>query len=123
MSNGRTYYYQVSAVNSAGESSRSNEISVTPQGSPAEDSRLEKVTVYPNPYIKGKSSSEKIIFANLPKEAAVKIYLPAGELIRELSANADGLAEWNLREVQSGIYLYAVISPEGVKKGKVSVLR
>lgn len=34
VTNGTTYYYQVSAVNSVGEGPRSNEVSVTPKGAP-----------------------------------------------------------------------------------------
>ncbi len=82
-----------------------------------------KVIVYPNPYIKGKSNGQKISFVNLPKEAVIKIYNSGGELAKELIAGVEGKAEWNISDLHSGVYLYVVSSPEGVKKGKVSIIK
>ncbi len=81
VSSGLTYYYQVSVVNSIGESSKSNEVTVTPTVSTEISS---KIKVYPNPYLKGKSSASKITFANLPGEATIRIYDSGGRLVKEL---------------------------------------
>ncbi|MFH1259483.1 MAG: T9SS type A sorting domain-containing protein [Elusimicrobiota bacterium] len=121
---GGTYYYQVSAVNSMGEGNKSNEVMIVlPASTEVPKTSGEAINVYPNPYIKGKTSSEKIIFRNLAKESAIKIYTAGGNLAEELIADADGKAEWNVRAVRSGVYLYVVKSAEGVRKGKVSVLK
>ncbi len=81
------------------------------------------IKVYPNPYVKGRSSSEKISFGNLGGNALIKIYNTGGELVKELASGAENEVEWNIRGVRSGIYLYTVISSEGVKKGKISIIK
>ena len=123
VSNGMTYYYQVTAINSVGESAKSNEVNVTPS---AVRTDLAKAVVYPNPYIKGKSLNEIINFSNLPNEATIRIHTVTGKLIKTIKHKdtADGGSrEWDVSEISSGIYLYTIISPEGKKTGKVSIIK
>ncbi len=122
VSNDITYYYQVSAVNSNGEGLKSNEYSYRVNSAPQESGDSSKITVYPNPYVKGKSSSEKITFSNLPQEAKLMIYTMSGELLKELS-KINGKAEWEISDVSSGVYLYVVSYSGGTKRGKVSVIK
>ncbi|MFH1429499.1 MAG: fibronectin type III domain-containing protein [Candidatus Margulisiibacteriota bacterium] len=117
-----TYYYQVSAVNSNGEGAKSNECNFKIAGESSSTSDSGKIKVYPNPYVKGKSSSEKIVFDNLAKESTIKIYTMSGELVREVNGNG-GKAEWDVSSIHCGIYLFVVYSLEGVKKGKVSIIK
>ncbi len=121
-----TYYYQVSAVNSVGEGPKSNESSFRINSLPQNRGDSSKIKVYPNPYIKGKSSSEKITFSNLPKEATINIYTVDGELIETIEhrdTTADGKEKWDVSDINSGVYLYVISLPEGVQKGKISLIR
>jgi len=120
---GETYYYQVTAVNAAGESARSQEASAAGICFPGTDKR---VWVYPNPYLKGKSNGERVAFINLPKSATLRLYTLSGALLITLTSAADtdgGRVEWNVTDTASGIYLYTVIYPGGVQKGKVCVVK
>ncbi|MFH1259484.1 MAG: Ig-like domain-containing protein [Elusimicrobiota bacterium] len=88
--------------------------------------RLASLVVYPNPFIKGKSGESKIIFANLPAIAEIRIYTVSGKLlwtVEHKDSVAGGLEEWDVSEIDSGIYLYTIISSEGKKKGKVSIVK
>ena len=90
------------------------------------DVSTDKILVYPNPYVKRESSEEKITFANLHQEATIRIYTVSGELVKiiEHKDTADGGSEeWDVSGISSGIYLYTVISSEGTKKGKVSIIK
>ncbi|MFH1429500.1 MAG: carboxypeptidase regulatory-like domain-containing protein [Candidatus Margulisiibacteriota bacterium] len=118
------YYFVVNSVDGSGNSSQSNEYSFTTLSpSSVTEPSGQKIKVYPNPHIKGKSSSEKITFANLPEEATIKIYNSGGELMKELSVGTDGKAEWDVSGVSGGVYLYVISSAEGAKKGKVSIIK
>jgi len=84
---------------------------------PAAD--LDDVKVYPNP-IKLSRHDPQLTVAGLPRNATVRIYSPAGRLVKVLSVeeNRTGGTTWNLRTrrgatVPSGIYLVRVESPEG----------
>ncbi|MFH1259627.1 MAG: fibronectin type III domain-containing protein [Elusimicrobiota bacterium] len=124
VSNGGTYYYQVAAVNSVGEGNKSNEVMIVlPASAEIPRTSGQEIKVYPNPYIKGKASNEKIFFLNLEKESTIKIYTAGGELAQELIAGADGKAEWDVSNVSSGVYLYVVTSSGVMKKVKVSVIK
>ncbi|MFH1259752.1 MAG: T9SS type A sorting domain-containing protein [Elusimicrobiota bacterium] len=85
----------------------------------------QKITVYPNPYVQGKNSGGKIIFGNLTSEAIINIYTLSGELLKtiEHDANINSREEWDIAEVNSGIYLYCVNSSQGNKKGKISIVK
>ncbi len=112
----------IGAYGNTPEASKSS-FAVPPPNPPDDKKSENKFSVYPNPYIRGKSPDEKVTFTNLPAETIIKIYNSSGELIKELSVGTDGKAEWNVNNVSSGIYLYVVISPAGVKKGKVSIVK
>ena len=83
--------------------------------------------VYPNPWVGNKARSPKIYFVNLSKVATLRIYTISGELIKELKhkdTTDGGSAEWDILEIASGVYIYCIKSPSGVKKrGKVSIIR
>lgn len=88
--------------------------------------KVEKEVIYPNPYVKGKSASEKINFGNLPKESVLRIYTVSGELIQTIrhEQSADGGSEeWNISDISSGIYIYTIISAKGTTKGKLSIIK
>jgi hypothetical protein len=67
------------------------------------------VFVYPNP-LRTDLGHTDMNFTNLPEDAEVMIFTIAGDLVRELRADATGRAAWNGRndagqDVASGIYL------------------
>ena len=87
---------------------------------------LKETHIYPNPYIKGKSLAERISFINLPKEATIRIYTVSGKLVKTIKHldTVDGNSEeWNISDIASGIYVYTVISSQGKKTGKVSIIK
>jgi len=98
---------------------------------------LEKVKVVPNPYyVLTPLDRDKefrtggIRFINLPKNATIRIYNPAGDLIKviEVTPENDGEVTWNLLteygvRPASGIYLYHIKTPDGKEKtGKIAVI-
>ena len=86
----------------------------------------EKVVISPNPYIAGKSTQDRIVFTELPKESILRIYTISGKLIEEMkhnTTNDGGSEEWDISEIVSGIYLYYIESPKGNKKGKISIIK
>ncbi len=91
-------------------------------------SNLTEVFTYPNPYRAG-MGEEKIVFANLTKEAEIKIMTLQGHLIKTIYENdGDGGAEWNVRdengkELASGIYLYYIRSKDDTFMGKLAIMR
>lgn len=89
---------------------------------------LTEAFTYPNPYRAG-MGEEKIVFANLTKEAEIKILSLQGHLIKTIYENdGDGGAEWNVRdengkELASGIYLYYIRSKDDTFMGKLAIIR
>ncbi|MEO0247245.1 MAG: hypothetical protein ABIM20_04645 [candidate division WOR-3 bacterium] len=98
---------------------------------------LDNVKVVPNPYyVLTPLDRTKDIriggvrFINLPKNATIRIYNPAGELIKiiEVTPENDGEYTWNLLteygvRPASGIYMYHITTPEGYEKvGKLAVI-
>jgi hypothetical protein len=79
------------------------------------------VKIYPNPF-RPSSVAGAVRFANLPYDAAVRIYTVLGELVREFKTGHDGTGTWDGKnekgaEVASGVYLVFIEPPAG--KGKV----
>lgn len=88
-------------------------------------SNLNKIKVVPNPYIVsslyepdfGELSLEplrRIQFINLPAECVIRIFTPAGDLVKTIyHNNSSGTENWDLRsdggrEIASGVYLFTV---------------
>jgi hypothetical protein len=110
-----------------------------------------KVSVFPNPYrINGgyaeagyedvpaalsPERARRIHFANLPREATIRIYTLDGDLVRELQHPCDcplqegeSMTSWDLisrntQAVVSGIYLYTVESKLGTQVGKFVIIK
>jgi len=111
-----------------------------------------KVSVFPNPYrINGgyaeagyedvpaalgdPERARRIHFANLPREATIRIYTLDGDLVRELQHPCDcqlqegeSMTSWDLisrntQAVVSGIYLYTVESKMGTQVGKFVIIK
>lgn len=83
---------------------------------PADD--LSNVFVYPNPF-KTQRHGEDLTIAGLPSKATIRIFTPAGRLVRVLSVenDRDGGRDWDLRDrrgerVPSGVYLIRVNAPD-----------
>ncbi len=88
--------------------------------------KVSEAIIYPNPFIKGKSSQEVITFHNLPKQAIIRIYTLQGDLVKKIEHDAvieGGGEEWDVNHVKSGKYLYAIISSQGTQKGKLCILK
>lgn len=98
---------------------------------------LDKVKVVPNPYyVLTPLDRDKefrtggIRFINLPKNATIRIYNPAGDLIKviEVTPENDGEVTWNILteygvRPASGIYLYHIKTPDGKEKtGKFAII-
>jgi hypothetical protein len=110
-----------------------------------------KVAVFPNPYrINGgyaeagyedvatalsEERARRIHFANLPREATIRIYTLDGDLVRELQhpcncslQEGESMISWDLisrntQAVVSGIYLYTVESKVGTQVGKFVIIK
>jgi hypothetical protein len=104
---------------------------------PVTQDMLEKVKVVPNPYYvltpldrSKEFRTGGVRFINLPKNATIRIYNPAGDLIKviEVTPENDGEVTWNLLteygiRPASGIYLYHIKTPDGKEKtGKIAVI-
>jgi len=98
---------------------------------------LDKVKVVPNPYyVLTPLDRDKefrtggIRFINLPKNATIRIYNPAGDLIKviEVTPENDGEVTWDILteygiRPASGIYLYHIKTPDGKEKtGKFAII-
>jgi hypothetical protein len=95
---------------------------VSPTGGPTRN--LERVVVVPNPYRAREAWDRpgvtEVHFVNLPREALIRIYTVAGDLVAELRHNdaVHDFERWNLKnqnqqDVASGIYMYRVESTVG----------
>ena len=70
---------------------------------------LAAARVYPNPYTPS-SVTDVMHFTNLPPYAKIKIYTFLGELVKEFSADVNGMAYWDGRnsggqKTASGVYI------------------
>ena len=89
---------------------------------------LSQVFTYPNPCRVG-SGENSIMFANLTKEATVKILTLSGQVIRTLKeTDGNGGLSWDLRNeggemVSSGIYIFYIFSENDSKQGKLTIVK
>lgn len=87
------------------------------QASPA--SGLSAVAVFPNP-LRPAAGHGSMTLSNLPAGARIRLYTAIGELVRDFSANASGMAAWNGTNssgarVASGVY-FAVVEANGERR-------
>lgn len=78
------------------------------------------VKVFPNPLRTYKGQTD-MTFTNISAEAAIKIYTYAGELVKELKADATGTVRWDAKnyageKVSSGIYLALIEGAQASQK-------
>ena len=89
---------------------------------------LSQIFTYPNPCRVG-AGENSIMFANLTREATIKILTLSGQVIRTLEENdGNGGVSWDLRNEQgemvaAGIYVYYVSNQVQSKKGKLGIIR
>jgi hypothetical protein len=86
-----------------------------------------------NPTVNDERGDRRLYFANLPRQATIRIYTLAGELVDTIVRNGttgldDGKEFWNLRtkdnmNIAYGLYIYHVESPEGEFIGKFAVIK
>jgi ligand-binding sensor domain-containing protein len=89
----------------------------------AEDD-LSLVRVHPNPFVL-KERGDKLTFDRLPYQVRIKIYTPAGELVKEINSGDqwDGTNQAD-KLVASGIYLFYVFDQQGRSAvGKIALIR
>ncbi len=89
---------------------------------------LSQVFTYPNP-CRISNGENVVTFANLTREATIKILTFSGEVIRTIEeTDGNGGATWNLKdengdEISAGIYLYYVFNNSGSKTGKFAIIK
>ncbi|MCK4533237.1 fibronectin type III domain-containing protein [bacterium] len=123
---GKKYYYIVISTDSGGNTGQSNKYNFsTASPDSMQDILEQKINVYPNPYVKGKSRGKKISFTNLGQGAIIKLYNTNGELVKELPGGLDGKREWDISEINAGIYFYVIKAntPKRAKRGKVCIIK
>ncbi len=116
--------------------------SVTPSRINVSSVELDRINVYPNPYVSANvqepsnpfnegRGERRITFNHLPDRCTIRIYTLRGDLVETLEHNAgidDGTENWDLRNrdglnVAYGVYLYHVDSPYGEKTGRFAVIK
>jgi hypothetical protein len=96
-------------------------------------SEIDNVRVVPNPYI-GRADWEtlegerRLEFTHLPREATVRVFTLAGDLVASLPQPEGGTLVWNLlsdngQGISPGLYYYHVESPAGEKIGKFAIVK
>jgi hypothetical protein len=89
---------------------------------------LADVFTFPNPYVPD-SGADGITFANLPKQAEIRIMTQNGAYVRTIQeTNGDGGVQWDLcnekgEKVAAGIYIYRVTSEKQSALGKLAIVR
>jgi hypothetical protein len=76
--------------------------------------------VYPNP-LRMSQGKTVMTFSNLSPYANIRIYTYMGELVRQLSANVSGIAQWDAKNVDSavlasGVYVAVIEGANGSRK-------
>ena len=103
---------------------------------------LERINVYPNPYVAATNQEptnpfnegrgeRRITFNHLPDKCTIRIYTVRGDLVETIVHDAgidDGTENWDLRTKDGlnaayGVYLYHVESPYGEKTGRFAVIK
>ena len=101
----------------------------TPLGTRPVQSNVSAAHLYPNPFDGGKGHTE-IHITRLPKKVEISIYTVSGALVYKTTKDTELTDDiiWDLKnnkgdDVVSGIYLYMLKSANGVKTGKLIIIR
>jgi len=90
---------------------------------------LEKVVVYPNPFIPSQSINGYITFRNLTENVTIRIYSLDGREVKSIEKIGEGdRATWNglnnnNEEVASGTYVYVIQNESQKQIGKIVIMR
>jgi hypothetical protein len=88
---------------------------------------LADALVYPNPYRPADAVGGTVKFRRMPPNTTVVLYTVAGERVGTVKADANGLAEWNGRNLKGtsvtpAVYFYVMQAEDGSRKiGKLQV--
>ncbi len=84
----------------------------------------DNIFCYPNPV-----SGQTVTFANLPRQASIRIFTPYGDLVKKIEKES-GATELTIalidddgESLASGVFIYVVKYNNGLKKGKIAVVR
>ncbi len=115
---------------------------VAPARIDAGNVNLDRINVYPNPYVAASPQEpanqfnegrgeRRLTFNHLPDRCTIRIYTARGDLVDTIEHDAgidDGTANWDMRNfdglnVAYGVYLFHVDSPYGEKTGRFAVIK
>ncbi|MFC1522469.1 fibronectin type III domain-containing protein [Elusimicrobiota bacterium] len=85
------------------------------------------IKAFPNPF-RPFLGHQNMTFSQVPANAKIKVYTIAGELVRELTSNASGIASWDSKnenglKCASGVYFVFAEGQGGNKTIKVAIQR
>jgi hypothetical protein len=108
----------------------------------SEQVALDRVRVYPNPYLAASTQEpanpfvsgrgpRHVTFIHLPKACTIRIYTVRGELVKTVRHDSymdNGSEEWDLRtkdglDVAYGVYIYHIESDWGETTGKLALIK
>jgi hypothetical protein len=128
LKNGISYFYSVVSFNLFGnESTRKGNIVEIVPGAGVSKS-VHKIRTVPNPYRIDESWpgwGKKLRFVNLPARATIRIFTPAGDLVKTIYHDnpTGGYADWIPGDIAGGVYLYTVDSKAGTRVDKFLILK
>jgi len=81
--------------------------------------------VFPNPYTYHANNPGRIVFADLPLRAVIRIYTLAGNCVATIqhASVEGGFNVWDVSRVSSGVYLYTIDSTDRKESGKLSIIK
>ncbi len=90
---------------------------------------LDKLVVYPNPFIPSQSISGKITFKNLTENATIQIFSIDGKKVKTIEKIGGGdEVKWDVHndkgeELSSGTYIFVIKSETDTFTGKITILK
>jgi len=105
---------------------RTNHLSIFQIMAAIPPSDTANVRAYPNPY-RPSLGHTSISLVGLPADATISIYTLTGELVKELTADSNGISNWDARtshgdNAASGLY-YVYVEQNGSKKALKLVIQ
>jgi hypothetical protein len=106
--------------------------------------QLSEIRVFPNPYVAAHSfepplppgvtsgrGERRVYFSNLPYDSKVLLFTSRGEHVRTIenkSSLHNSTITWDLKtkenlDIAYGVYFYVIETPQGIKRGKLAVIK